>query len=303
MKKIPVIIDTDPGIDDALALLLVFSNPKKLDVKLITTAIGNNSIEKCTKNSLFLVENFAKTKIDVVKGMSKTLDKKEDKEDATSVHGASGLGIFKTPASKQKAVKKDVVEEIKKVLDRSNQKIVLIALGPLVNYANLLIKHPECIQKIDYIFSMGGSVDGVGNATPYAEFNVYYDPKALDIVLKSGVKLVISPLHLGQKTAVANEKFYSHKQENLKEKLIYEMIKGSYEPTQEGFFGLHDPQVIYGLLHPRLYQFKKCDVTVSLKKKTYGQTFMTLNKEGKYTVQLAKNYKKISKKMFKDFYK
>lgn len=303
MKKIPVIIDTDPGIDDALALMLAFSHPNRFDIKLITTAIGNSSIAQCTKNSLFLTETFSKSKINVVKGLSKTLDKIAEKEDATSVHGASGLGLFNTPTPKQKPTNEDVVEAIYKVLKNSKEKIVLVALGPIVNFANLLKKHPNCIEKIDYIFAMGGSVDGKGNATPYAEFNVYYDPKSLEIVLNSGVNFVLSPLHLGQKTAVANEKFYAHKKETFKEQLIEQMIRGSYEPTQEGFFGLHDPQVIYGLIHPRLYEFKRCDISVSLDEKTYGQTFVKLNPKGKHKVQLAKDYAKISEMMFKDFYK
>ena len=303
MKKIPVIIDADPGIDDALALLLAFSNPKKIDVKLVTSAIGNKSVSSCTRNILFLVERFAPYKIDVARGEGQTFDDVEFKDDATYVHGRYGLGNFKAPEPTQEPIEGEVEDVMYNKLMESEEKLAILALGPTINIARLLEKHPDCKEKISFIFVMGSSMDGVGNVTRYAEFNVYQDPRAFQMVLDSGVPTIISPLHLGRETAIKDEVYFKHKRKTFKEHFIYELIKGSYEPTQPGAFGLHDPQVVYGILRPKLYEFKKCDITVSQNLETYGQTFITLNPNGKHYVQLAKNNKRISKKMFKDFYK
>ena len=302
-KKIPIIVDCEPGIDDALALMLAFSNPKKIDVKLITSSVGNLALEKTTRNILFLVETFSPYKVDVAKGEEGKLDGIENKPDAIDVHGKSGLGMFEPSKPSLKAIRKKAIKAMYDTLMQSDEKVVIVALGPMINVSKLLLEHPDCKEKIKCVFAMVGSIDGVGNVTPYAEFNAYHDPVALDIVIKSGVPFVMSPLHLGQKTAVANEKFYSHRRKTFKEDFIYQMIKGSFEPTQEGFFGLHDPQVVYGLLHPELYTFKRCDISVCLKKRKYAQTFVVENPNGSCFVQEAKSYKKVSKRMFKDFYR
>lgn len=302
-RRIPVIIDADPGIDDSLALLLAFSNPKKIEVKLLTSAIGNKPIALCTKNSLFLVENFASYKIDVVRGVDEPFDGIKSKQDATDVHGKYGLGNFKAPTPKIKAKKCNVEDAMYKKLIESKEKIVLVAMGPTINFAKLLKKYPDCKDKIECIFIMGASMDGTGNITPYAEFNIYQDPKSFKMILDSGVKTIVSPMHLGRETAIPDEAYLNHRRKTFKEQFIYELMKGSFEPSQPGRFALHDPQVIFGLLEPKLYEFKPCDITVSLKKSTYGQTFITPNPEGNHLVQLAKNNKKISKKMFKAFYK
>jgi len=306
MKRLPLIIDADPGIDDALALFLAFSNPKKIEIKLITSALGNMKKEIVLKNCLYLVEKFSPYHIPVAGKPSEALSQsgvQKYNEYYKEIGGNYALGLNEPKGVKQKPIKDEAVEAIYKTLIASNEKIILISLGSLSNLANLLLKHPDCKEKIKYIFAMAGSIDGKGNATAYAEFNVCFDPKSLDIVLKSGVNFILSPLHLGLETAVANEKFYSHKQKTFKDKFIYNLIKGSWEPMQEGFFGLHDPQVIYGLLHPKLYKFKKCDIKVNLSKKYYGQTLVSVNPNGKHIVQLAKSNKRISKKMFKDFYR
>ncbi len=302
-KRIPLIIDADPGIDDAAALLLAFANPKKFDIKLITSAVGNKSLALSVKNTLYLVENFAPYEIPVARGVNKTYDDKEEKNDASDIHGKWGLGKVKPLKTKQKPLKGEVSDIIYEKLKQSEEKVVIVALGPTINIAGLLKNHPDCKEKIDYIFVMGASVDGSGNITPYAEFNVYYDPKAFDILLNSGVKIIVSPLHLARESANSDEKYLNHKQKTKKDKLIHDLIAGSFEPSQPGYFCLHDAYTIHGLLRPSLYRFEKCDISVSLKKKNYGQTFITLNPEGKHYVQLAKNNNKIRRKMFKDMYK
>lgn len=302
-KKIPLIIDADPGIDDAFALLLAFANPKKFDIKLITSAIGNKAISLSTKNTLYMVETFAPYDIPVARGEDKTYDDIEERNDASEIQGKWGLGNFKAPTPNKKPLRGEVADILYKTIMESEDKVVLVGMGPFVNFARLLELHPDVKEKIECIFAMGASMDGTGNVSRYAEFNVYHDPKSFDIVLNSGVKLIISPLHLARETANDDKKYLKHRQKTQKEKFIHELIAGSFEPCQPGYFCLHDAYTIHGLLRPNLYRFEKCDITVSQYLETYGQTFITPNPDGKYYVQLAKNKNRIRRAMFKDNYK
>ena len=302
-KRLPIIIDADPGIDDAFALLLAFANPKRFDIKLITAAVGNKSLALSVRNTLFLVDKFAPYEIPVARGEDHTYDDKEEKNDASEVHGKWGLGDFRAPTPKKKHLRGDVADIMYEKIMECEEKVVLVGLGPFTNYAKLLEKHPDCKSKIAYIFAMGASVDGKGNVTKYAEFNIHHDPVAFDMALKSGVKIIISPLHLARETANDDRKYTKHKAKTDKEKFIYDLIDGSYEPSQPGFFCLHDAYTIHGLLRPKLYRFESCNITVSLEEETYGQTFIKLSPKGKHLVQLAKNNDKIRKTMFKDIYK
>jgi len=302
-KRLPIIIDADPGIDDALAMLIAFANPKRFDIKLITAAVGNKSLALSVRNSLFLVDKFAKYDIPVARGEDHTYDDKEEKNDASDVHGKWGLGDFRAPTTKKKCLRGDVADIMYEKIMESSEKIVLVGMGPFTNFAKLLEKHPDAKSKIAYIFAMGASVDGKGNITKFAEFNVHHDPVAFDMVLKSGVKLIISPLHLARETANDDRIYTGHRAKTDKEKFIYDLFDGSYEPSQPGRFCVHDAYTIHGLLRPKLYRFEPCTITVSLKPETYGQTFIKLNPKGKFLVQLSNNKNKIRKKMYKDIYK
>ena len=302
-KRLPIIIDADPGIDDALAMLIAFANPKKLEIKLITAAVGNKSLALSVRNTLFLVDKFAPYEIPVARGEDKTYDDKEEKNDASEVHGKWGLGDFRAPTPKKKCLRGDVGDIMYEKILECKEKVVLVGMGPFTNFAHLIEKHPDVKDKIAYIFAMGASVDGKGNVTKYAEFNIHHDPVAFDMILKSGIKLVISPLHLAKETANDDHLYTGHRAKTDKEKFIYDLFDGSYEPSQPGRFCVHDAYTIHGLLRPKLYRFEPCTITVSLKPETYGQTFIKLNPKGKFVVQLSKNKDKIKKLMYKDIYK
>ena len=299
MKKIPIIIDTDPGIDDALAMLLAFKS-KKLDIKLITTVAGNVGIETATSNALFLVKKYG-YEIPVVKGAKNPLIRMPI--DASDVHGNSGLGNFKKDRTSANLSGDDASNAMSAVLKSSPEPITIVAIGPLTNIANLIQQHPEALCKIKRLYSMVGSFDGKGNIVKHSEFNAFADPEALDIVLKSGLDIVLSPMELGQDSAISKKTFEEMEITSDKDMMITEMIEGGHDTVVEGKFGLHDPNTVLALIKPNLYRFKKCNVFFSTNKDAYGEMRIKLNPKGSFTVQMLKNVERTKKYFLKEIYK
>lgn len=201
MNKRPVIIDTDPGIDDALAIAIaLFSN--ELDVRLITTVAGNVSLEKVTYNALRLLKFFGK-EIPVAKGADRPLIL--PLEDASNVHGTSGMeGYDFEEPDEHLLLKEHAVEAMRRVLMESSEKITLVPIGPLTNIALLLRLYPEVMPKIEEIVLMGGSASR-GNKGVMSEFNIATDPHAAKIVFSSGLPLVMAGLDVGLNALVLPE--------------------------------------------------------------------------------------------------
>ncbi|MDC7241420.1 MAG: nucleoside hydrolase, partial [Spirochaetales bacterium] len=179
MKK--VVIDCDPGIDDAMALLMAFASDE-IDVLGITAVSGNVPVENTAENALALTE-LAGQDIEVAAGACKPLSKAP--HHAYHVHGDNGLGGVSLPA-KGKLSSSTAVELLIDRIKAHPGEIEIIALGPLTNIALLLKDYPEAVGQIKKIIIMGGALKG-GNATDFAEFNIYADPHAADIVFTSGV--------------------------------------------------------------------------------------------------------------------
>lgn len=303
MKHIPIIIDTDPGVDDALSLISILKSRKRFDIKLIASVAGNVKISHTTNNVLYLVENF-NPNIPVAQGSEGPLLKKF--EDASVVHGVGGFGNFSVSNVEKQVDYYDVVEAYVKVLNESEKSVTILALGPLTNIAKLITEHSEVLPKIKKIYTMSGSYYGDGNVTKYAEFNAYCDPEAFGIVLNSGIDICYLPMELGHETKVRKEDFYAVKVTSPSINMIRKMIKGTNETalTNEYFaiYDLHVPAVVAA---PKYYYFKKCDVTICLDNKSekYGQVIMTPNKFGKYTVAYVKNPDKLAKRIFDEIYK
>ena len=198
MSKIPVIIDVDTGIDDAMALVLALQSDK-LDIRGITTVAGNQTIEKTTRNTLDVVEYFGRSEIPVAMGAKQPLVRPQII--AAYAHGESGLGTAVLPKAEKQAEELDAIDFIRTELEKSDEKITLVPTGPLTNIAILLKAYPHIKEKIEKIVLMGGGAfQGNSNAT--AEFNIYADPEAASIVFNSGVKLVMCGLDVTMKAIV-----------------------------------------------------------------------------------------------------
>ncbi|MBQ5327011.1 MAG: nucleoside hydrolase [Oscillospiraceae bacterium] len=198
MSKIPVIIDVDTGIDDAMALVLALQSDK-LDIRGITTVAGNQTIEKTTRNTLVVVEYFGRSEIPVAMGAKQPLVRPQII--AAYAHGESGLGTAVLPKAEKQAEELDAIDFIRTELEKSDEKITLVPTGPLTNIAILLKAYPHIKEKIEKIVLMGGGAfQGNSNAT--AEFNIYADPEAASIVFNSGIKLVMCGLDVTMKAIV-----------------------------------------------------------------------------------------------------
>lgn len=199
MKKI--IIDCDPGHDDAMALFMAMAS-NEVAVVGITTSAGNQKPEKTFQNARKLVALANKEEIPVVKGASKPL--RRDLIIAEEIHGETGLDGAELPNPTVPELEQSANEFLAETVRASEEKITLIATGPLTNIAIFLLSHPELKEKIELISFMGGACFG-GNYSPHAEFNIFVDPEAADIVLKSGVPTAMFGLDVTLKAQLFGE--------------------------------------------------------------------------------------------------
>lgn len=186
-----IIYDTDPGIDDALGLLLLAASPE-IDLLAITVTHGNTSQEKCLNNALKLVELTGITKVPVARGAEEPLVKELSVAEET--HGEGGLGYAILPKSAISPCSELAHDLIIRVVRENPGEVTLLCVGPMTNIALAFLKAPEIVSKVRRIVSMGGAIHYPGNVTPQAEYNVFCDPEAFEIVLKSGIDFTLVPL-------------------------------------------------------------------------------------------------------------
>jgi len=277
MKKIPVILDVDTGLDDALAILLA-SYSKKLNLIAIMAVNGNASIENTYRNTC-AIASYLKLQIPIGKGCANALY--QSSVHAFDAHGSSGLGdIELSNKDIQNQPVLDAINLYVKLLSEATQAITIIATGPLTNLATLLLNHPELKPKIKQICFMGGSFSK-GNISPYAEFNVYCDPEACKIVLESKVPLAMIPLDvtrvttykasdltLIQKGSNPTQAFYIH--------ILEYYLKSYHARTGLKSTPLHDSSAVAYVCHPEWFTSGIENVCVDVSNnKTRGQTHIT----------------------------
>lgn len=198
-KKIPVIIDCDPGIDDAVALMVAFAQPN-LDVKAICSVAGNVGVDKTTANARAIVAALGVT-CPIYRGAHAPLMPGRVIE-APEAHGVSGLGNFTMPVEQVAPLAQEhAVNAQRRILMDSPEPVTVIAVGPLTNIALLLRMYPEVTDRIARISLMGGGLY-TGNHTAAAEFNILADPEAAEIVFQSGLPIVMAGLDVTHKAQV-----------------------------------------------------------------------------------------------------
>jgi len=191
MKKRRIIIDADPGIDDALAILLAIASPE-ISLEAITIVNGNCSVDQGVQNALSILELANATHIPVARGSSVPLVKPLLL--APETHGNTGIGYAQLPTPKIKPSQQHAVNLIIDTIMASPGEISVVAIGPLTNLALALRLEPRIAQAVQEVFIMGGAINFAGNTTPLAEFNTYCDPHAAHIVYHSGMPITLAPL-------------------------------------------------------------------------------------------------------------
>ncbi|MFD0867949.1 Non-specific ribonucleoside hydrolase rihC [Chlamydia abortus] len=260
MNKRPIIIDTDPGIDDAVALAIALYS-EKLDVRLITTIAGNVGLDKVTLNALKLLK-FFKKEIPVAMGADRPLIK--EPIDASNVHGSTGMDgyDFEEP-TKELLLKENAVNAMYRVIMESEQPITLVPIGPLTNIALLLKVYPEVKEKIAEIVLMGGST-GRGNAGVMAEFNIYADPEAAKIVFQSNLPVVMAGLDVGWKALVYPEDSEQLKDMNETGRMIYQLFQKYRGGSMKTGLKMYDSCAIAYLLQPEMFTVADTFVDVEI---------------------------------------
>ncbi|MGB6178511.1 ribonucleoside hydrolase RihC [Carnobacterium sp.] len=285
MNKKQVIIDTDPGIDDAVALAIaLFSS--EIDVKLITTVAGNVGLNHVTQNALKLLK-FLNKDIPVAKGVGAPLIR--EIMDASSIHGETGMEgfIFEEPDD-HLLLKEHAVNAMREVIMTSKESVTIIGIGPLTNIAMLLTMYPETKTAIKEIIFMGGSLTR-GNSGVMSEYNIDFDPEAAKIVFNSGVRIVMVGLDLGLKALILPEDSTEIKEMNKVGDMFYHLFKRYRGGNMQNGLTMYDSTAIAYLLRPDIFDVVDTFMDVELTGKyTKGATIVDLegflNKESNATV-------------------
>ena len=187
MKPHPIILDVDTGFDDAFAVLFAAMNPE-VDLLGITCVDGNTNVHQVVKNTLIVLDAADAGPIPVAMGATRPLV--EEPLYAEHIHGKDGMGDLALPESKRAIDPRSAVDLMRDLVEARPNEITLVPVAPLTNIANFITTHPETAKKLKEICLMGGSAS-VGNATAMAEFNIWHDPEAADIVFRSGIPITM----------------------------------------------------------------------------------------------------------------
>lgn len=260
MLKEKLIIDTDPGIDDAIAIAIALYS-EKVDVKLITTVAGNVSLDKVTYNAQRLLKFFNKEHIPIAKGSSEPLIEKL--QTASSVHGISGMEGYDFEEPTVPILKDHAVNAMRDVILNSDDKITILAIGPLTNVAMLLKMYPEVKENIRRIVFMGGSLTR-GNKGVMSEFNIAVDPEAAHIVVNSGLDITMVGLDIGWQSLIYKEDSEKIKTLNKTGDMTYSLFKKYRGGTFETGLKMYDSTAIAYILEPELFKGEKTYLDIEL---------------------------------------
>lgn len=277
MEKLPIIIDCDPGQDDAITLLLAMSSPESLDILGITCVAGNVPLDLTTRNARLMCDIADRNDVRVFAGCVKPLQR--ELVTAENVHGKTGIdGIEivdpQTPLEETHAV--DFIIETLEAAE--NASITLVLMGPLTNIATAIDKNPSVISKVAEVVMMGGAMRESGNISPCAEFNIYVDPHAADIVFQSGLPITVMGLdvtHQVLATPERRDRLRAIGNDVSRAAAAMLDFYNRFDSAKYGTSGapLHDPCTVAYLLQPELFDTKCCNLTVETNSElTMGHT-------------------------------
>ena len=263
-----MIIDTDPGTDDALALLIAL-NSHEVEVRGITTVGGNANVSDTTRNTLSILDYLGSC-VKVYRGSANPIS--GTFKYAYNIHGKNGLGI-NLPVNTSLEQEKSAGEYIIDVSKSDERFVTIVALGPLTNIAKVITSDSSALENIKEIVIMGGAVNVSGNATPFSEFNIHSDPQAAKIVLDSGLPITLIGLDVTNLISVTKNDMpwpnVSTKIADLARRLI---ASGLNMPSLKGVYHLHDPLAIVAIIEPGLLQYKELSIGILVDGPERGRT-------------------------------
>lgn len=272
-----IIIDCDPGHDDAVALLMAFAHD--LDVRAITTVCGNNVLDKMTRNA-HIVAAVAKKDITIAAGAEAPLINAP--YISSEFHGESGMdGPSILPDITPVKNPRSAVEVLKEEIERGGEKLTIVAIGPLTNIALLLKTYPQLKSGIERIVLMGGGMQH-GNVNEYAEFNIFVDPEAAQIVFASGLPIVMCGLDVTEQAIIYADEFEYLRSRGTVGRFFCELM--DFYGSKSALFGatgcmLHDPCAVAYLIQPALFRGTQMGIEVELAGEERGRTKRTQARE------------------------
>ena len=252
----PIVIDCDPGHDDAIAILLALASPE-VELRGVSTVAGNQTLDKTTRNALKVLELADRTDIPVVAGADAPL--RRTLRTAANVHGESGLDGPDLPEPTTKTVDGDVVDRLADWLEPG---VVLVPTGPLTNVARLLEKHPRATERIVW---MGGAI-AEGNVTPAAEFNAYVDPEAAHAVFESGIDVTMIGLDITHKALFDSTHAERLRGAGKAGKAVAELADFFLEFHRQRYrfdgAPIHDAMAVAHVIDPTLVTTLECNISI-----------------------------------------
>lgn len=261
--SIPIILDCDPGHDDAIAMMLAHARPE-IEILGVCTTAGNQTIEKTTLNARKIM-SFLGNDAPVARGSSKPLFR--ELITAAEVHGESGLDGPELPEPRRPESELSAYELMVKILEESDDPVTMVPTGALTNLALLLLTRPDLKHRIKRISLMGGAAVG-GNWTPAAEFNILVDPEAAQVVFSSGLPITMSGLDVTHRALVTLEDIENFRSIGKKSAVMVAELMDFFKQFHEEYFAdfggspLHDPCAVAWLVAPEIFSSKKCRVNV-----------------------------------------
>jgi inosine-uridine nucleoside N-ribohydrolase len=271
MTPEPILLDCDPGHDDAIALLLALASPE-LELRGVTTVAGNQTLEKTTANAIRVLDFAGRNDVPVARGADRPLLR--DPFVAAYVHGDTGLDGPDLPPPQREPIARHAVDFLNEHVDGAT----LVPIGPLTNIALLLAQHPQAKPK--RIVLMGGAI-GLGNVTPAAEFNIWADPEAAARVFASGIELTMIGLDVTHQALLMNEDAEHLRASGRTGKMVAELYDffHRFHADIYGFGGspIHDAVALAYVFRPDLVETKHCQVAVECDSElTRGRTVVDL---------------------------
>ncbi|MDU9003786.1 nucleoside hydrolase [Sedimentitalea todarodis] len=277
MGACKIIIDTDPGQDDAVAILLALASPDEIEVLGITAVAGNVPLALTARNARIVCELAGRTDVPVYAGCDRPLGR--PLVTAEHVHGKTGLNGPVLPDPTMPLQQDHAVDFIIQTLrSEDSGAVTLCPLGPLTNIAMAFEKAPDIVGRVAEIVLMGGAYFEVGNITPAAEFNIYVDPQAADIVLKSGAEITVMPLDVTHKALVTRARNDAFRALGTRVGTAVADMTDFFERFDKEKYGtagapLHDPCVTAYLIRPDLFTGRHVNVEIETRSElTMGMT-------------------------------